>query len=167
MSTRFVSKEYRCDPARVMRGIAFSWLVRHIAAVVLPLAALLAASVFDQRFIYVTLIFVFILFPMVLTMVWLRTGLSPETVRLSEPQRLIADDCGMTVEYMARDEEHPSCFAADFFEWTDFKGVSRSADFIRFEFRKHRRPAIVVPADAFAATDWQTILSRFEEYVDD
>ena len=150
-----------------MRGIAFSWLSRHIAAVVLPLAALIAASCYDLRFVYVTLIFVFIVFPMVLTMVWLRHGLAPETVRLSEPQRIVADDRGLTVEYLGRGEDTPSRFAPDFFDWSEFKGVSRSSLTVTFAFRRGHRPDLVVSADALPPDAWEAILSRFDDYVDD
>ena len=150
-----------------MRGIAFSWLSRHIAAVVLPLATLVIASCYDLRFVYVTLIFVFIVFPMVLTMVWLRHGLAPETVRLSEPQRIVADDRGLTVEYLGRGEDTPSRFAPDFFDWSEFKGVSRSSLTVTFAFRGGHRPDLVVPADALPPDAWEAILSRFDDYVDD
>ncbi len=164
---RFVSNEYKCDPARVMCGIAFSWLIRHIAAVLLPLAALIIASAYDMRFVYVTLIFIFIVFPMVLTMVWLRHGLSPEAVRLSEPQSIIADDRGLTVEYISRGEERPPAFAPDFFDWSEFKGVSRTSRSVTFIFSRLRRPGLVVPLVAFEPEVWETILSRFEGYVED
>lgn len=164
---RYVSNEYKCDPARVMRGIAFSWLTRHLAAVVLPLAALVVASCYDTRFIYVTLIFVFIVFPMVLTMVWLKEGLAPETVRLSEPQRLVADDRGLTVEYLGRDEDSPSRFAPDFFDWGEFRGISRSSRAVTFHFARKHRPGLVVPTEAFAPEVWETVLSRFDDYVED
>lgn len=164
---RYVSNEYKCDPARVMRGIAFSWLTRHLAAVVLPLAALVVASCYDTRFIYVTLIFVFIVFPMVLTMVWLKEGLAPETVRLSEPQRLVADDSGLTVEYLGRDEDSPSRFAPDFLDWGEFRGISRSSRAVTFQFARKRRPGLVVPTEAFAPEVWETVLSRFDDYVED
>lgn len=167
MSMRYISNEYKCDPARVMRGIAFSWLSRHIAAVVLPLAALVIASCYDLRFVYVTLIFVFIVFPMVLTMVWFRHGLAPETVRLSEPQRIVADDRGLTVEYLERGEDTPSRFAPDFFDWSEFKGVSRSSQTVRFAFSRRQRPDLVVPAEALPPDAWEAILSRFDDYVDD
>lgn len=150
-----------------MRGIAFSWLSRHIAAVVLPLAALVIASCYDLRFVYVTLIFVFIVFPMVLTMVWFRHGLAPETVRLSEPQRIVADDRGLTVEYLERGEDTPSRFAPDFFDWSEFKGVSRSSLMVTFAFRGGQRPDLVVPAEALPPDAWEAILSRFDDYVDD
>lgn len=167
MPMRYISNEYKCDPARVMRGIAFSWLSRHIAAVVLPLAALIAASCYDLRFVYVTLIFVFIVFPMALTMVWLRHGLAPETVRLSEPQRIVADDSGLTVEYLGRGEDTPSRFAPDFFDWSEFKGVSRSSLTVRFAFSRRQRPDLVVPTEAFAPEVWEAVLSRFDDYVED
>lgn len=150
-----------------MRGIAFSWLSRHIAAVVLPLAALVIASCYDLRFVYVTLIFVFIVFPMVLTMVWFRHGLAPETVRLSEPQRIVADDRGLTVEYLGRGEDTSSRFAPDFFDWSEFKGVSRSSQTVRFAFSRRQRPDLVVPAEALPPDAWEAILSRFDDYVDD
>lgn len=150
-----------------MRGIAFSWLSSHIAAVVLPLAALVIASCYDLRFVYVTLIFVFIVFPMVLTMVWFRHGLAPETVKLSEPQRIVADDRGLTVEYLERGEDTPSRFAPDFFDWSEFKGVSRSSQTVRFAFSRRQRPDLVVPAEALPPDAWEAILSRFDDYVDD
>ena len=164
---RYVSNEYKCDPARVMRGIAFSWLTRHLAAVVMPLAALVVASCYDTRFIYVTLILVLIVFPMAMTMVWLKEGLAPETVRLSEPQRLVADDRGLTVEYLGRDEDSPSRFAPDFFDWGEFRGISRSSRAVTFQFARKRRPGLVVPTEAFAPEVWEKVLSRFDDYVED
>lgn len=86
------TKEYKTEPAAVIKKIASRWLFRWSLLIFPIILATFILSFFDYRFIFVALIEIFILMPMIIMNIWIVYGMKPTVARCSLLRRAIYDD---------------------------------------------------------------------------
>lgn len=95
----FESEIFRMPANVYVRHRTRRAVIRSVFIIALILAVAGVLSVDDHRFIYLGLIFLFVVYPMTMSMVWLRAAASPELQLFIRPQRWIADTTGITICY--------------------------------------------------------------------
>lgn len=96
---------YRIPPHAVMREVAIRWFGKYWLLAALPILAVAIWSFSDIRAIYVGVILLFLVYPMVLTIVWFHYAFSPNMIDCITAQQLLLDD-SITIDYIA-DENRP------------------------------------------------------------
>lgn len=82
-----VSPVFRCPPAVYVRGKAKRLLKRYLWLPALLTIVLIVASCFDIRFAYLLVMVLFVVYPMVLTFIWITITGQKHAVMATRPQR--------------------------------------------------------------------------------
>lgn len=90
---------FTVSPSAYMRELAFVWLGRWWGVLALPLAAATVWSFYDLRAVYIGLIMIFMVYPMVMSLVWFGYAFSPAALRAIAPKHLVLTPEAITVEY--------------------------------------------------------------------
>lgn len=146
------SPVFSCPSGVYVRAVAKRLLRRWLWLPVLVTAGLAAAAFADIRFAYVLLMAVFVVYPMVLTMVWLSLTGSPHAVQALRPQRWTfghGADNALTVEFFRFDPEEPEnpgqAVATEAYAATDIERIDRSGGYTYVWLRRPSGALLAIP----------------------
>jgi hypothetical protein len=146
------------------------WLSAWWWAFALPLAATVVASFCDTRFIYVSLIIVFIIWPMALSVVWFRYALTDEAVRAIRPCIATVDDDKFVFEYPEQVNPDDGSLIMKslthvILKFSDIRTIEQDGRFMVIIRKSDSRiPALImIPTNVFDDNTWQTINEKLSD----
>jgi hypothetical protein len=147
--------------------VARRWLSAWWWAFALPLAVSAVAATSDTRFIYVSLIIIFILWPMALSVVWFRYALTDQAVRAIRQCLATIDDEKFTFQYPAKVNPDDGSLIMKALppitiKYADIKTIEQDGKFMVIILKSDSRiPALtIMPSSALPDKTWLAINER-------
>ncbi len=142
---------YRVSPRAVMSEVARSWFVKYWWTVALPLTAVVIWACSDSRAFYIGLMFLFVVYPMVLSIVWLKYAFSPRMLNAIKPQRLCLGEHTISVEYV-HDDGHTAITPSLVIERNDITAITvkQKRQYTKIVYGRHLDCLILADNDAFS-----------------
>jgi hypothetical protein len=149
--------------------IARRWLAQWWWAFALPLFASIIASTSDTRFVYVSLILIFIIWPMALSFAWFNYMLKPSAIRAVRPCVATFTDQAVTLEYPAPkvdsndDRPAPAKLSPVTLAWSDIKAIEQEGKLMLLITAIQGNKIAdftAIPTNALSDADWQIILGK-------
>jgi hypothetical protein len=158
------TEQYNMTASEYTSLIARRWLSAWWWAFALPLAVTAVASFYDTRFIYVSLIIIFIIWPMALSIVWFRYALTDEAVRAIRPCTATVDDDKFVFEYPDKINPDDGSIILKSLKpvtimFSDIKTIEQDGRFMVIIRNSDSRISALtmIPTNAFSDQTWQDI----------
>ena len=154
MEKPITTRIYSVGPGRYVARIMSMWLARFGWILVIPFGFCGCMAFFRWEWIVVGMALLLLVYPFVLSFIYFKYGLSPESRRAIQPRRVTIDDTAMTVEYLAAhtDDEGQTTYTTEGTEQTNYsevRNVTLSSDGVTIRLKRQRYDHIFVPANAF------------------
>lgn len=137
---------YTTTPTAYLKALARVWFGRYGVLLVMPVIALaVLGAALDLRLIIVDLTLVFVVTPMIMTLLYFNYMLAPEARRAILPHSAVVDSGNsLTIKYHSDDDTRPA-HADEVISWSDVIAVRRRGATTVFILRGPRLRLFLIP----------------------
>lgn len=154
MGQALTTRIYIVSPARYVARIMSMWMTRYGWILIIPFGFCGCMAFFRWEWIVVGLALFLLVYPFILSFMYFKYGLSPESRRAIQPRRITFDDHDMTIEYYCKqtDSEGQTTYVFERKEeknYSEVRNVTQSSEGVTIRLGQHGYDHVFVPADAF------------------
>lgn len=153
-----VTDVYTTAPSTYLKCLAREWGALYGILLIMPVVALAAIGfVLDLRLVIVALALLFVVIPMVMTLLYFNYMLTPEARRAVLPKRVtIVPRREIVIDYEPTgDDSRRPAMPREIIEWDDIVGIRRRGRLTVFRLRGPRMQLFIVDDAAVAGTSSQ------------
>jgi len=130
------------------------WLARYGWILIIPFGFCGCMAFYRWEWIIVGLVLLLLIYPFILSFIYFKYGLSPESRRAIQPRRLTIADDGITIEYFGThtDNEGHTTYDLERKEKTNYsevRSVNQSSEGMTIRLGRHRYDHVFIPVNAF------------------